>query len=489
VGKTPSFLLEYDVSECSPTLARFHRSNAEFKGVEGPIGSGKSVACCIEVFRRCQQQKLGPDGLRRSRWVVVRNTKQQLKDTTLKTWFDWFPPTGTIGYWRATDMAYYLEFGDVRAEILFRALDTPEDVAKVLSLELTGAWLNECRQIRQEIAEGLRGRLKRYPRKKDGGSNYWMMIADTNMPTEGTYWWKLFEKRPLREECPESITEFDGFRQPSGLSPEAENVPFLEDGYYTSQLDRSPEFVNVMIKAEYGQSLGGKPVYLSSFQRKYHVARTSLPIDPMLPVIVGQDWGLTPAGLWMQMQADGTIYILRETPRFNIDAKQYIRTVVRPLHMNVFPLNPIVIVGDPAGKRRADSDGNTCFKVCKAEGYTAVAAPTTSNDPVVRIQALTAVFTDFPNRRPKALIDPSCARFIEGCQTGYKFRRKRFTAEAEYDDKPDKNYKYSHLMEGGQYGVLFLISGNYRPEKYYAAPFHNPYVQQSNYRPATSAGY
>ena len=91
------FDLIYDVRESAPTLAAFHRSNADFRAILGPIGGGKSVACCVEIFRRCKEQRVGTDGLRRSRWVVVRNTKGELQDTTLKTWFDWFPDSGKPG--------------------------------------------------------------------------------------------------------------------------------------------------------------------------------------------------------------------------------------------------------------------------------------------------------------------------------------------------------------------------------------------------------
>ena len=33
-----------------PTLARFHASDKFFRGIRGPIGSGKSVACVIEII-------------------------------------------------------------------------------------------------------------------------------------------------------------------------------------------------------------------------------------------------------------------------------------------------------------------------------------------------------------------------------------------------------------------------------------------------------
>jgi hypothetical protein len=75
----------------SPTLAEFHASNAFVRGVRGPIGSGKSVAACWEVYSRAMEQAPGADGVRRSRCLVTRNTYGELTTTTLRTWLDWFP--------------------------------------------------------------------------------------------------------------------------------------------------------------------------------------------------------------------------------------------------------------------------------------------------------------------------------------------------------------------------------------------------------------
>lgn len=287
------FNLKYDVSTSAPTISRFHRSNHPFRIVCGPIGGGKSVACCVEIFRRCQEQVKGVDGYRRSRWVVVRNTRGQLKDTTLKTWFDWFPPDSGIGHWAATDATFYFEFGDVKAEILFRALDTPADVAKVLSLELTGAWLNECREIPQEIVESLQGRLERYPSVAMGGSNYWMLICDTNPPEEEGYWWKLMEGMPLEKDDQDTIVDCDVFKQPSGLSPEAENTANLNPGYYTTKAKgRSKAWIDVYIKAQYAVSQSGRPVYHKVFRKDVHVSKSHLQPEPYLPVIASFDCGL-----------------------------------------------------------------------------------------------------------------------------------------------------------------------------------------------------
>ena len=471
-------------------VGKFMRSNAEFKAILGPFGSGKSVGCVVEVMRRCMQQKVGRDGFRRSRWCVIRNVRQQLTDTTLKTWLDWVPD-GVFGTWRKNDMTFTLEFNDVRAEILFRALDTPADVAKLMSLELTGAWLNEAQFIPREIVEGLQGRLKRYPSVSMGGSNYWSLIADTNPPAVGTYFHKIFEQQPIEEDNENSVVICDTFKQPSGLDPNADNLENLHPTYYQDLAKgKTKLYVDTVVHAIYPPSQDGKPVYHSTFKYDKHVSRTPLKIDPTLPVIVGQDWGLTPAGLWMQMQRDGRIFILRETPAFDMGTKRYLKTKFRPMQMSAFTTNPIVIVGDPSGVRRADSDESDCFSTCKKAGYITKRAWT--NDPDVRIKAFDDVFSEYPDGEPAILIDPSCKSFIGACMSNYRYKKKKMSIAEAFEAKPDKSAPCSHLMEGGQYGIMFLRGKKYDATDYVITehgddPFG--FRQTKPYRPAQSAGY
>ena len=65
-------------------LKTFMKDNSFFRGIRGPVGSGKSVACCVEIFRRSLEQKKNQEGKRKSRWAVIRNTNPQLKTTTIK---------------------------------------------------------------------------------------------------------------------------------------------------------------------------------------------------------------------------------------------------------------------------------------------------------------------------------------------------------------------------------------------------------------------
>ena len=87
--------------------------------IVGPVGSGKTTGLFFKLVFMAKQQKPGPDGIRRSRAVVVRNTAPQLRDTTLVSWNYWFKH-GIAGVWEETKKTFTLKFGDVECEVLFQ---------------------------------------------------------------------------------------------------------------------------------------------------------------------------------------------------------------------------------------------------------------------------------------------------------------------------------------------------------------------------------
>lgn len=210
-----------------PTLWRFLCSDARVRAIVGPFGSAKSSTCVIEILRRASEQAPDAQKRRRTRCAVIRNTYGQLRDTTRKTFEQWVPEI--IGHWKEQPFEFVidrqLEDGTrMQCEVLFRALDRPQDVRKLLSLELTFAWINEGREVPKEILDGLTGRINRYPAKKDGGATWSGIWIDTN-PWATSHWgYQLFSlDRPAG---------FELFEQPSGLSAEAENLRNLPTNYY-----------------------------------------------------------------------------------------------------------------------------------------------------------------------------------------------------------------------------------------------------------------
>jgi hypothetical protein len=236
----PTVELDFSPKALSPTCQRFAASSAFVRFIVGPVGSGKSTACVREIARRALRQKPGPDGIRRSRFAVIRNTYSQLRDTTRKTFEQWIP--ANLGRWHEQSFTFEMRFADVHCEVLFRALDRPEDVKKLLSLELTGAYINEVREIPKNVLDVLQTRVGRYPSKAQGGATWFGIWADTNPWHAGHWGAKLFAK---------NLDGYEIFRQPGGRTPKAENIENLPAGYYERLVaGKDSEYVRVYVDGE-----------------------------------------------------------------------------------------------------------------------------------------------------------------------------------------------------------------------------------------------
>ena len=433
-------LIRYSYAD-APTLKRFSESNAFIRGVMGPFGSGKSSACVIEIIKRAFLQAPAADGIRHTRWVVVRNTYNQLKDTTEKTFTDWIPPH-LFGNYKPSDHYYLIDkIPGCSIEILFRALDRPDHIRNLLSLEVTGAWVNEAREVPWSIIEALQGRVGRYPSKRDGGASWFGIFMDTNPPDNDSKWYQFFEER--------RAANAEIFKQPSGLSPLAENKDNLPHGYYENlAIGKDPEWVKVYIHGEYGFVVDGKPVY-----PEYSDATHCKEIHAIPGTIYrGWDFGLTPACIFMQLSPKGQLLILDEVIADNMGVDRFGDQVNRHTAAN-WQGHDFIDIGDPAGNTPAQTEEKTCFQILKAKNIDIEASPT--QDPTLRIESVKKPLNTMVDGQPGLLIHPRCKMVRKGFQGGYQYRRMQTSAE-KYADKPEKN-QYSHPHDGLQYVCVKLF--------------------------------
>ena len=440
----------------SKTMARFHWSDAFYRGLMGPVGSGKSTACCWEIILKAQNQVANAQGVRRTRWVVVRNTYRELLDTTIQTWSDWFPPA-VFGAISSQTMSQTLRYTHpdkkttVECEVLFRALDRPDDVKKVLSLEITGAWVNEAREVPKAIIDGLGDRVGRFPAVKDGGCTWRGVIMDTNPPDEDHWWYRLAEEdRP---------TGWDFLRQPGGLieqdglfvpNPAAENLENLEPGYYlTRSHGKSPEYIRVYYCGQYGFVTQGKPVFPEYVDAVHCPGENYTPVMG-LPVYVGLDFGLTPAALFAQRLSNGRWIWFDELVSYDMGITTFADLLAPKLRseLNGYELH---IWGDPAGAIRSQTDEKTCYQILRAKGIPA--NPIGDNSFTSRREAVAVPLGRLIDGKPGLLISPKCKITRKGLAGGYCYRRVQVAGDERYHDKPDKN-KFSHVVEAGMYAML-----------------------------------
>ena len=340
--------LKLDFSK-SPTVWKFLNDNSFVRGMIGPVGSGKSYACCAEIFKRAVQQKPSKrDGIKYSRFVIVRNSYPMLKTTTLKTWLELFPEHIYGPVRNSPPITHHIKLpsregaAGIDLEVIFLALDQPKDVRKLLSLEVTGGWINEARELPKSIVDGLTHRVGRYPVKDDGGPTWRGVILDTNPcdddhwiyrlsekePPKGKFAWKFFRQPPgvfEAKEVPEEMPEAQGFVHSAGkwwqTNDKAENLNNLPVGYYEQLLGgKNLDWIRCYAEGKFTYVQEGKPVW-SEYDDASMVDDCQI-LDGV-PIQIGLDFGLTPAAVFAQRTPKGVWNVLHELVTFDMGLERF----------------------------------------------------------------------------------------------------------------------------------------------------------------------
>jgi hypothetical protein len=175
---------------------------------------------------------------------------------------------------------------------------------------------------------------------------------DTNPPDDDSKWYEYFEEiKPENAEM---------FKQPSGLSQIAENMPHLPTGYYTNMaIGKDPGFVKVYIDGDYGYVKEGRPVY-PEYNDGTHCSEEAI-FTEGLPIYRGWDFGLTPCCIFTQQKADGQWVLFDELDSESMGIDRFSDEVLA--YSKKWPDSEFIDIGDPAGEQRAATDERTCFDI------------------------------------------------------------------------------------------------------------------------------
>lgn len=429
-----------------PTVAQFMRSDAFVRAILGPVGSGKSTGCLLELARRMCEQKAGPDGKRRTRFAIIRQTLSQIKQTVLKEFYTWLGP---ITKFKVSENTIYISFNDIESEIHLIPLDDEQDIRRLLSMQLTGAWINEFPEVSPDIVPSLCGRLGRYPSAAQGGASWFGLIMDGNFGVEGSDWHKLCEV--------DTPPDWQIFTQPGGLTPDAENVANLPGGYeYYERLARahSPEWVKRYVDAQWGEDPSGTAVYRESFKRHFHVVDELVPVHAF-PLLVGQDFGRDPCSIICQLDHKGRLLILEEVIAEDVGLETHVERALRPaLAQERYLGKSIAIIGDPAGRAKSSLGEESNFDALRRMGFAAFPAPTNDIDP--RIRAIETWLLKAADGGAAILVDAArCPTTIRALAGGYRYAK---TKAGQRKPLPEKN-EYSHVIDALQYACLAAHGG------------------------------
>lgn len=464
------FDLSYDAP---PTVSEFMESSAFTRFILGPVGSGKTTGTLFELVRRCAEQAPGPDGKRRTRWAIVRNTLSQLKQTVLRDIESWLGPIVT---YRVSENMVILEVGDIYSEWFLIPLSEPEDQKRLLSMQLTGIWINEFIELVPDLVPAMAGRVGRFPSAAQGGCTWFGIIGDSNMPNVGSEWYRL-----LDVDVP---PDWEVFIQPGGLDDDAENLDYLlqtaetlllplghpdrikagREYYRRLERQHNPAWVKRYVHAKFGDDPDGTAVFGATFDMKVHVAKSvkgtekdgapggfvgGLTPIPGRLLIVGQDFGRNPCSVITQVDARGRMMVLEEVISTDIGLELHLKTRLKPalLDARYAGLN-ILVVGDPSGSYKGQLTEETCFDLLAREGFIGQPAPTNELDK--RLRAVDSLFL----QRDGIIIDQArCPTLLRALNGLYRYGK---TKAGQTKPLPEKSNPWSDVADALQYAALTM---------------------------------
>jgi hypothetical protein len=461
------------------------RSEAFGRIIAGPIGSGKTTGNIMELLRRAREQLPAMDGKRYTRFALCRQTLQQLKATVLKDCEQWFQGFGSGAIWRVSESTFHLKFEDIHSEWVFLPLEDAEDKARLLSMQLTGAFLSECIEMNIDILGHVQGRIGRYPSAARGTCTWHGIIGDTNMPVEMSPWYDFFERIKAGE-----VTNFQFFKQPGGLVPPvfdkkgrqvggAENLNYLLQSPETIKLPTDDpkrlaqgrkyyenivetygldhDYVNRYVNAEYGNDPSGAAVFKESFRVDFHTVDDTFVI-PGYPLLVAQDFGRNPWSLICQVDHMGRLLVHEEVAATNTGLEKHVNQSLRPrLVKEKYLGKKVAVVGDPSGVAKGSIAEESCFDALKRLGFSAFPAPTNDIEP--RIRSVEALLARQTNGGPTLIISRAgCPKLCRAMAGGYRYTR---TKDGALRPTPNKNDPegYSHVADDLQYASLIVHGG------------------------------
>lgn len=434
-----------------PTIGKFMLDTSFVRLIMGPVGSGKSAGCFMELLRRARLQAPNAQGVRQTRMAIIRNTLQQLKQTCLADILLWLAPICT---YKVSDSTIYIRFPlpdgtKVESDWMLIPLDTKQDQQRLLSLNLTGAWVSEFREIEPSLIDALSGRLGRFPSKAIAKPTWHGIVAETNPPDEDSEWYtKLEVDRP---------PGWAFYRQPGGMDPDAENLenlPSLPDGttYYENLINNNnSDWCDIHVHANYGKSLSGQAVFRASFKPDFHIVKAEDLEEPssMSPLMIGQDFGRTPASVIGQIDSKGRLVIHDELTSEDMGIEQFATTLLRPLLYEKYAGHSIFMVGDPKGRDKSQVNEDSPFDVLKRLGFDIHPAPTNNID--ARLRAVEQLLLHQVGGGPQIMISNKCQTLTQAMKFWYRYKRK---TTGKLEDKPEKSHPWSDVADCLQYMAL-----------------------------------
>lgn len=473
-------------------------------GIEGPTGSGKTGTLFRKMWRLAQRMPVSPvDGIRHFMLNSLATTYRQLWRGPIPSLLELLPKH--MGNWHGSppdspashDIHARLEDGStLHYQHNFMAIGEKYSSEEELETFFRGSpatvWhLVEADTLPPLALDFALNRSGRYPAVKHGLAPWFGVVFDLNAPRQTSWIYAKMRREWTRGKeyfvQPPAVLRdgMGGWR----VNPAAENQENLPPGKYAGDAATlGDRLLRRMLAGEHMPDQRGKPVYgfytdpetgksEGHFDSNRHVAKAPIPVLKHAPLIFGTDGGRQPGGWFLQEDPlTGQIRVVAEIlTTHGTSEERYAGMVNTMLAQPPFDgnwprggpggLRDIQGGADPAtffGKDDKTGEGDWAFAFTRASGIDLRPGGGIGNKLAPRLEVITNLLRapDVAPGVPKFIVSPTCPITIEALEGGYRYAMKRVNSEKpQFDAEPEKN-DFSHLIEGGQYGLLRYLGAD-----------------------------
>lgn len=474
-----------------PIAEAMYWSDADILGAQGPVGSGKTTTVLKSRLRRAMMMPRSTidlddegRGWRRYKLLVVRETYRQLWSTTIPSYLETFPKE--LGKWsggRGDPVTHVIEFDDDNGPIEFRVefMAFGDDViASMRGVQTTDIWLNEMDTVPVEVLTAGIGRIDRWP----GASHfagyplemqgYGQIIGDFNAPDEDNWTFRLFHDEAERSKIMDLLNAAmpQGSRkirvefrnQPGYGQPGCENMQNLSAAYYPRQvaamkLTGRGDMIDRLVYNKIVYLRAGEPVFKREFNRRIHVAESTIAPEPGIPLRIGLDQGFKGAAVIGQFLAPFHWRILAELHFADqrLLAIPFGEALAKLLETRFPGIAIDAAWGDMAGEQgsslAADENATWNKLVGQTAGFRVRPQKIGTNRIQPRLEAVRAPLEFMHAGQPGMLIDPSCKFLIRGFEARYVWTDE-IDANGDKRKVPNKKLTEANVMDALQYLAL-----------------------------------
>lgn len=406
-----------------PTQARFHKSNARFKGFKGSKGSGKTRAIIEEAIALCID-------FPENRGIIARLDLEDLKETTMHFFFKFCPPELIAGQNRSEHWVLIRNPRGGPSRIKFAHC---KDAKSFESGEIGFFVIDEADEIPEETVKTLRTRLR-----LKGVAHYGLFAF--NPPPRSHWLYNFF----IDEVKADPSLKSDRQLFENNTMENIDNLP----ANYIQELKNtySGDALRRYLYGEWGSVASEWSVY-TDYREALH--RSLIPLNhvPGIPIIRAWDFGMSAACVFMQL-VNSQLRILREVVRFNCGAEQFAPTVLS--ESQVYQGIKFIDLSDPTFiHNRSQVDARTIKTVLSKHFGLHLKDGVAAWE--LRPSSVQHFLTRLVASEPALIIDPSCKLVLGGFEGGYRYAEGSATRTA--NDVEDN--EYTHVHDCVQHGAWY----------------------------------